>query len=67
MITLSRCVSIDLGDCTGCEGCIEICPEAFRLNEITGKVEVSQSESCPEDLIEQVMSLCPGQCIHWEE
>lgn len=64
---MGKSVTIDLGDCTGCEGCVEICPEAFGIDEATGKVTVINAEGAPEELMEEAMAICPGQCITWEE
>lgn len=54
-------------ECIGCGSCEEICPEVFKLNEDTDKAEVIKPEGGPEDLIEEAMTTCPVECIHWEE
>ena len=57
---------VDLGECTDCDSCIELCPEVFRKNVDTGFLEVIDLKEYPEDEIEEVISLCPAECITWE-
>ena len=64
---MSKKVYIDEEECIGCGSCEEICPEVFKLNEDTEKAEVIKPEGGPEDLIEEAMTTCPVECIHWEE
>ena len=62
---MSRKVYIDDEECVGCGSCEEICPEVF---DASGDVaEVIKPEGGPEDLIQEAMDECPGDCIHWEE
>jgi ferredoxin len=65
--TMGKKVYIDEEECIGCGSCEEICPEVFKLNEDTDKAEVIKPEGGPEDLIEEAMTTCPVECIHWEE
>ena len=58
---------IDLSDCNDCESCLELCPEVFKRNEETGYIEVIDLSNYPEDKIQEVMSMCPDDCITWEE
>ena len=58
---------IDIGKCTDCESCLAMCPEVFRRNTETGYIEVSDLPVYPEELIDQVISFCPADCISWEE
>ena len=37
---MKKVPSIDLGECTDCESCLELCPRVFRRNEETGHIEV---------------------------
>lgn len=57
---------VDMGRCTVCEGCLELCPDVFRLNE-AGYIEVKELDSYPEDRIEEAINCCPSDCITWEE
>jgi ferredoxin len=58
--------AIDLGLCTGCDSCLEICPAVFRRNPDTGLIEVADFPEYPEEVIEAI-ALCPADCISWEE
>ncbi len=57
---------IDIGKCSLCEGCIEVCPLVFRLNEI-GFIEVAESSDYSASCIEEAIKYCPEDCISWEE
>jgi ferredoxin len=63
---MSKRVYIDEEECIVCGSCEELCPEVFKLNEDTDKAEVIKPEDGPEDLIEEAMTTCPVECIHWE-
>jgi ferredoxin len=58
---------IDLGKCSECESCLEICPSVFRKNKETGLFEVVDLPEYPEEEVEEAMSMCPADCITWEE
>jgi ferredoxin len=58
---------IDLSRCTDCESCIEICPAVFKRNDETGIIEVVELPEYPEDDVHEAMSVCPADCIMWEE
>ena len=58
--------SVDIGACTLCEGCIEVCPSVFFINDM-GHIEVMELTEYPEALIEEAMKYCPEDCITWEE
>ena len=57
---------IDLAECTDCESCISLFPAIFKRNPETGCIEVVELPDYPEEEIEQVMSMCPGDCIAWQ-
>ncbi len=61
-----RTPAIDLAECTDCESCISLSPDVFKRNPDTGCIEVSELSDYPEAEIEQVMSMCPGDCITWQ-
>ena len=56
---------VDIGACTLCEGCIEMCPEVFSLNE-AGFIEVADLAQYPEDDVAEAIKYCPEDCIYWE-
>jgi ferredoxin len=57
---------IDLAECTDCESCISLRPDVFKRNPDTGGIEVAELPNYPENEIEQVMAMCPGDCITWQ-
>lgn len=59
--------SVDMGGCTGCNSCLEVCPSVFRYNDDTGWIEVVEADFYPEEQVREAMVLCPGKCISWEE
>ena len=58
---------IDFGKCTKCESCLEICPDIFKKNMETGYIEVVDLPEYPEKDIQEAISICPADCITWEE
>jgi ferredoxin len=59
-------VVIDTVECIGCESCVEICPEIFGFDEADAKAFVRLAEGGDEECIEEAISGCPVECIHWE-
>ena len=58
---------IDISECTDCESCLELCPSVFKKNKETGLIEVADLSEYPEVDIEEAVSMCPADCISWEE
>ena len=58
---------IDLGLCSGCEGCVAVCPQVFRRNRETGYMEVKNLEKYPKECVDEAIKNCPEDCIFWEE
>jgi len=63
---MSRIPVVDIGQCSLCGGCIEVCPTVFRLNE-AGYVEVAELAFYPNSEVEEAIKYCPEDCISWEE
>jgi ferredoxin len=59
-------VTIDQEECISCESCVEICPQAFRMDPDSGKAEVI-TETHSEDCIQEAIDTCPVECISWAE
>jgi ferredoxin len=57
---------VDIGSCTLCMGCVEVCPEVFRLTS-AGYVEVADLEDYPREAVDEAIKYCPADCIQWEE
>lgn len=64
--TMPGVPTIDLGRCTDCESCVELCPEVFRYNE-AGYLEVADLPSYTAACIDEAISMCPADCISWVE
>jgi len=62
---MARIPCVDQSECTGCELCVEICPEVFRMNE-EGLSEVYNREGAAEEKIKDAIDSCPVECISWE-
>lgn len=66
MDKMCRILEVDIGQCSLCGGCIEVCPLVFRLND-TGFIEVSELSRYPETDVEEAIKYCPEDCISWED
>ncbi len=58
---------LDLIRCSDCEACLELCPQVFRRNPDTGAIELRDLPAYPEAIVDEVMILCPRDCIGWED
>jgi len=58
---------IDLIRCSDCEACLDLCPEVFRRNADTGRIEVADLSVYPVEAVEEVIANCPRDCIDWED
>lgn len=58
--------AVDIGDCTLCMGCVEVCPEVFSLNEATGYIDVCDLDHYPEDCVQEAIKYCPEDVISWQ-
>ncbi|MDJ0802392.1 MAG: ferredoxin [Desulfobacterales bacterium] len=64
---MAKRVVIDTEECTGCETCVEMCPDVFEFVEADEVAVVIKEEGGDEDCIEEAIETCPVECIHWEE
>jgi len=58
---------VDMGKCTDCGSCLEVCPEVFKKNPEAGYIDVTNLDNYPEDCVQEAISVCPVDCISWEE
>lgn len=58
--------AIDMGLCTDCGSCLEICPEVFWRNVETEDMEVRDLNEYPEKCVQEAISFCPEDCIYWQ-
>ncbi len=58
---------VDLHRCRMCMACVEICPDVFRCVDNVYIDIVEDHNNWSEDLINEAISYCPEDCIHWEE
>jgi ferredoxin len=57
-------VHIDQDECIACESCVELCPNAFAMDDDLGKAKVITS-SHSEECIQEAIDTCPVECISW--
>ena len=50
--------AVDLRQCSLCEGCVEMCPSVFKLND-AGYIEVVELISYPEIEVIEAIKYCP--------
>ena len=60
--TKYREVAIELGDCRGCQGCIDLNPGVFEWDETLDMPFVCRSK-VTEDEVRDIMNTCPEGCI----
>ena len=56
---------VDIARCTLCEGCIEMAPTVFSLNQ-AGFIEVADLDVYPVGDVDDAIKYCPEDCISWE-
>lgn len=57
---------IDIGACSLCMGCVEICSEVFRYND-AGYIEVIDLQEYSEKGVDDAIMFCPEDCIRWQK
>ncbi|MCK4236954.1 MAG: ferredoxin [Candidatus Krumholzibacteria bacterium] len=56
---------IDPDLCTGCELCVETCPDVFEMDD--DLATVSNPERASEEEIQEAIDNCPVEAISWRE
>lgn len=68
---MAKRVYIEFIECVGCEACVELCPDIFRMNDDGDRAIVIMDEGGPdksqEECIDKAINICPADCIHWDE
>ena len=64
---MAKVPEVDLSECVECDGCVEVCPEVFRYNEVMGYIEIIDCEKYPELEVQEAINFCPTGCICWVE
>ena len=59
--------SVDQDLCTGCELCIETCPEVFEMGADTAQAKAGEVPEDAMEACEQAAEECPSEAIIIEE
>ena len=62
-----KSIIIDTYLCNGCATCVEMCPDVFRLDDLTGKAELVSIEPEVTAAVYQAAAYCPEKCIEIKE
>lgn len=62
----NRISYVDQNECTGCEACVVVAPDVFRMTP-DGLSEVYDPQGDGEEKIQEAMDGCPVSCIHWKK
>jgi len=55
-------IVIDEEECMGCESCVELCPEVFKMDDDGEKALVINPDS-DADCVEEAIDSCPAEAI----
>ena len=55
-------IVIDPDECIGCESCVEVCPDAFEMDD-DGEKAIVIDENCTADCVEEAIEICPNEAI----
>ena len=55
--------TVDSATCTGCELCIQVCPEVFEIDNGTAKAKVAVVPAAAEASAKEAADSCPVACI----
>lgn len=63
---MAKVVYVDTNECTGCEACVGLCPEVFKMTA-SAVSEAFNPSGAAENKIQEAMDGCPVSCIKWKE
>ncbi len=63
---MAKVVYVDQEECTSCGVCMDELPEVFEYDE-NDLSRVHDPNGASEEKIQEVMDMCPVECIHWKE
>ena len=63
---MAKKLFVDLEECTGCNLCVETCPDVFDLND-DGLAVITDPNGASDDEIQQCIDDCPVTCIEWKD
>ncbi len=63
---MAKVVYVDQEECTSCGVCIDELPEVFEFDD-NDLSRVHNPNGASEEKIQEVMDMCPVECIHWKE
>ena len=58
---------VDKDLCTGCDLCVDTCPEVFEMGDDTARVKASPVPRDAEDRCREAKDACPVEAISIEE
>lgn len=64
--TPCRRITLDLGDCSGCEACTSLGPDVFEWDPDMERPRQIK-EIVPEGQAMELISYCPGDCIIYDD
>ncbi len=54
---------VNQDECTGCELCVQTCPEVFEMQDDLAVVTVDKVPADAEETCRQAVEECPVECI----
>ena len=63
---MAKVVYVDQNECTGCNLCVDTCPEVFRMTD-NDVAEAFNPTGADESKIQECIDNCAVTCIHWKE
>ncbi len=60
---MATSITIDSYECSACGACVELCPDVFLINELTGKADLVHEDAQINDEVLQAIAYCPEKCI----